>query len=641
MNDFSLIPEYLAFIFVAIMMLFYYDKNSVANEQRGLYWACLVSTMASIVLDIACVWVEIGKVPLPHWVLLTLNSTYYMVSILMSLIISYYLLLRVYEHTNNVKGLTLATGFLLLLGGFYLLAFVENAFSGRFFYLDANGVYQRGDLMPCVYAAPIIEALLIICCYLRNSRSVSGSLTKIVRNVPILVVPLVGFQLLYPNLLLNGTYGTLICLIIFISFQSSRLEVDPMTELGNRQSFVSELERRRELHQNYQVIFVALRSFAQVNQVYGHKGGDAILLQAAKRLRVAATNGFAYRMGGDVFALLVPTSADEQDDVTRVAHQVSERMKDAWTVESHSIVLPATTATLHYAGHDWTNEGIINRMEFALAQGKAAKKELVNFDAQMAALYDRQVSLEATMQKAVEQRRFETWFQPIRNLSTGRFDTAEALIRLRDEHGKLVRPDEFIPLAETSELINRITWIVLEDSCRLLSSGKAPELKRISVNLTARQLLQHDLARKAIELIKCYGLVPHQIKFEITERTVAENSTMVAQTMAELTEMGFDFMMDDFGTGYSNLSSALNMPFASVKLDKSLIDNITTDGRSHMMCELLVPFFHKLDQTVVAEGIETQEQADMAAALGVDYIQGYLYARPMERQLLVEWYARG
>ena len=363
------------------------------------------------------------------------------------------------------------------------------------------------------------------------------------------------------------------------------------------------------------------------------------MFQAAKRLTEVASGGLGYRVGGDVFALLVPT--DEQHEPTYMASLVSDKMKDAWAVDSHQVNMPTTTVSLRFADRDWTSEGIISRAEFALARGKAAEREIVIFDDKMAALYEHQASLEATMQKAVEQRRFETWFQPIMNLATGRFDTAEALIRLRDESGDLVRPDEFIPLAETSELIGSLTWIVLEDSCRLLSSGKAPELKRVSVNLTARQLLQRDLARKAIELIKCYGLEPHQIKFEITERTVAENPDIVAETMAQLSEMGFDFMMDDFGTGYSNLSSALNMPFASVKLDKSLVDNITTDDRSRMMCELLVPFFHHLGQTVVAEGIETKEQVEAAVEQGVDFIQGYYYARPMDREALVEWYGRG
>ncbi len=639
MNNLSLIPEYLAFLFVAILMLFYYDKNGVANMRRELYWACLATTMTSIVLDIATVWVETSALAIPRWAKFLLNSAYFASSILMSLVIAYYLLKRTFEHSQDVQGLTLATSILFILGAVYVAILVENAFSGRVFYLDEQGFYHRGYLNACPYLAPLIEAALIIYCYLKNSRSVSASVTKVVLNIPILMVPFVAFQLMYPNLLLSGTYGTLVCLIIFINFQTSYLEVDALTELGNRQSFVLELERRRELRQDYQVVFVALRSFAQLNQVYGHGAGDSVLFQAAKRLRSAAVPGFAFRVGGDVFALLNPIN--EWADQSYVAELVRDVMSEAWIVDSHHIKLSSTTASLRFAGRDWSSEGIINRLEFALAQGKDKKQELVYFDTQMAALYERQMSLESTMQKAVEEKRFETWFQPLRNLETGRFDTAEALIRLRDDRGNLVRPDEFIPLAETSDLINRLTWIVLEDSCRLLASGKVPELERISVNLTARQLLQRDLAKKAIELIKCYGLSPHQIKLEITERTAAENSTMVAETMAELRELGFDFMMDDFGTGYSNLSSALNMPFASVKLDKSLVDNVTEDSKAKMMCELLMPFFHKLGMTVVAEGIETSEQAEAVIAQGVDFIQGYLYARPMDAGRLVEWYGRG
>ncbi len=636
MNDFSLIFEYLAVIFIGMTMYFYYDKGATRSLRRNLYWGCLASSMAATVLNILTVWIDDYDLATPFWFNVLINTTYYLVSILMTLLITYYLVRRVYEFASNPRGLKVATILLSLLGLAYLAVMVANLENHWMFYFDEKGDYQRGPLSMIVYLAPLLEALLIILCYLYNSRSVSTSVSKVVRSVPLIVLPLMIFQFLFPTLLLNGIYATIINLVIFMSFQSTRVEVDTLTELGNRQSFILELERRRELGQDYQVIFVALRSFSQLNQVYGHEVGDTVLFQTAKRLKDVAPSGFVFRVGGDVFALLIPNN--EQNEPSYVANLVSNVMQEAWLVESHHILIPATTASLRYAGRDWTAEGIISRLEFALAQGKANKQRLVSFDVAMAADFERQVALENTMQKAIEEKRFETWFQPLYNHQTGRFDTAEALIRLRDERGNLVRPDEFIPLAEASDLIDRLTWIVLEDACRLLSSNKVPELRRVSVNITARQLLQRDIARKIVELVRCYGLETSQIKLEITERTVAENSELVAAAMTQLHDLGFDFMMDDFGTGYSNLSSALNMPFTSVKLDKSLIENLTCDSRARMMVELLVPFFHRLNQTVVAEGIETQEQADSALELGVDFIQGYLYARPMDVRLLAEWY---
>ncbi len=639
MNDFSLIFEYLALIFLSMTMYFFHDESSTGSFRRNLYWGCLISSLASVVLDIVTVLIDDNELAIPLWANVTLNTLYYLVTVGMTIVIAYYLVRRVYEHSSNVHGLRLASAVLGVLAVAYLSIMLANLGNGMMFYFDEAGKYHRGPLALTTYAAPLVEALLIYCCYIQNNKRVSSAVSRVVRSVPAIVFPILVVQMMFPQLLLNGIYATIINLVIFMSFQSTRVDVDPLTELGNRLSFVNELERRLDLRQDYQVIFVALRSFSQVNQVYGHEAGDLVLYQVAKRLKGVSTSGFAYRVAGDVFALLIPV--DAHHEASYVAQLVSDAMQEDWIIESHHVNLPTTTAWLRYTGRDWNGENIISRLEFALAEGKTKKQALVTFDADMANRYDRHVSLEGTMQKAVEEKRFETWFQPIYNHHTGRFDTAEALIRLRDEHGNLVRPDEFIPLAETSELIDRLTWIVLEDSCKLLSSRRVSELKRISVNLTARQLLQRNFAAKMIELLKCYGIEPKSIKLEITERTISENSELAAETMGKLHDMGFDFMMDDFGTGYSNFSTALSMPFSFVKLDRSLLENVTDDPKSHTMASLLIPYFHQLGQDVVAEGIETPEQARCVLDMGVDLIQGYCYARPMDTDALETWYRIG
>ena len=160
------------------------------------------------------------------------------------------------------------------------------------------------------------------------------------------------------------------------------------------------------------------------------------------------------------------------------------------------------------------------------------------------------------------------------------------------------------------------------------------------MNLTARQLLQGGFRQRMLALLAEHGVDPSQVKVEITERIFAENGELVDAAMDEMRRQGLEFMMDDFGTGYSNLSSMLQMPFSYVELDKSPMDDIACDPKARLVASTLVPFFHKLGQTVVAESIETKGQADIVLGLGTDRIQGFYYAKPMPADELARWYCR-
>ncbi len=193
-------------------------------------------------------------------------------------------------------------------------------------------------------------------------------------------------------------------------------------------------------------------------------------------------------------------------------------------------------------------------------------------------------------------------------------------------------------MAEKSEVIDELTWVVVHGACDLLQSASVPELRHVSVNLTARQLLQTGITARLLALLSEHGVEPSQIKLEITERTVTENGVLVASVMQEMRECGFEFMMDDFGTGYSNLSSTVSMPFSYIKLDKSLVDGICENGNSGLMVSTLIPFFHKVGEKVVAEGVETKELATAAAAFGADRLQGYYFAKPMPADEFCAWH---
>ena len=632
MAGWSLLSEYFALTLIVVIMMFFYDKRKLRSIRRQLYWVCLWLSVASILLNIASVSVIKNIHRFSVGLAMLLNSAYLMVSALLCAVITFYLFRQVLEYVYDKRCLRRAVVGLTVVTSVYLLLVLWNLGSGVLFYFDQAGNYCRGPLNLVGFAVPIVELVMLLMCYVRNRKSVSRAMVRIMWSVPVVVVLLVAYQLVYPDQLLNGAISALTDLIIFVSFQSSRIERDSLTGMYNRKSCLDELKLRTVGRQEYQIILVALTQFSRVNQVHGHSGGDAILVQIASFLRGLDDEGRVFRFNSVEFAVLLPRQEEAQLEA------VCDRFREDWLLGEERVSVPACVAELTYRGQDWTPEQIIGYLEYAIRLGKEENRELVRFDGETAQRYQRREYLIRTLQRAIQEDGFQVWYQPVYHRDTGKFDSAEALLRLSDGQGGLISPGEFIPLAEETGMINALTWIVLEDVCRFLGSGAVPELKAVSVNLSMQQFLQKDLGQRIEETLERYGVAPERLKLEITERVLLDNTDYVRESMAELRCRKLNFYLDDFGTGYSNFSSVLDLPFETIKLDRSLMVGLTDNPRARMMADTIIPFFHELGEQVVAEGIESRQQAELALHCGADRIQGFYYAKPMPETDLVEWY---
>ena len=628
----SLLSEYFALMLIVVIMLFFLDKRQVHTYRRKLYWACLLLSAASIVLNIASVF-AIGAVgSIPVWAATLLNSAYFVVSILMCVTIGYYILERILEYVFSKKCLRRGRICLLTLLGVNLALVFLNFFTGILFRIDADGQYIRGPLNAIGFATPFLEVILVVLCYVRNRRCAGRAIVRIMWSVPAIVVLLVAYQVAYPDQLLNGAICALANLIIFISFQNSRIERDSLTDVFNRKSLLEELTLRMAGGQRFRIMAVALRQFSRVNQVHGYTGGDAVLIQIAAYLRGVAGAERVFRFSNVEFALLLPIDGDSP------AERIRSRFDEGWLLESTPVQVSICMAEVTCDGQDWTPEQIVDHLEYATRLAKEEDRRLVCFDGEIASRHQRREHLIQTLQTAIERGGFEVWYQPVYDCTCNRFRSAEALLRLRDDQGGLIPPDEFIPLAEETGSIDALCWIVLEDVCRLLGSGEVPGLEIVSINLSMQQFLHRDLGDRIEDALRRHNVAPERLKLEITERVLLDDTNCVQQTMKALHDRRLGFYLDDFGTGYSNFSSALDLPFEAIKLDRSLTADLCAGPRAQLMAETLIPFFHKLGAQVVAEGIENRCQAAMAIHYGADRLQGFCLARPMPGSELPGWY---
>lgn len=628
-----MITEFLALILLMIIMVYFRGREQSRTQYSGLYWRGLLLSVASSLLNILSVYLIDHSQSVPLWLNMGMNSAYFAFSLLTCSVLVYYLCCRVMEFVFSKDCLRWAALGLAAIQLAYTLLVLWNLSSGVLFWFDAEGQYRRGPLNQTGYLAVVVEILVLLACYARNRSSVGAAMRQVVRLQAPLVLLGGLLQVLYPQYLLNGIVCALMNLIIYVSFQSRSSERDSLTRIGNRRSFVSELALRTGSGQQFQCILVGLRQFSQVNQQFGYACGDKLLYQVAARLNGLLAGGSAFRVSNVEFVVLCPYT-DAQAGLANL-EQVRALTRSQWDLDGAAYQGKFQLAELTCRGQGWTADQIIEYLEYAFRLAKEEKLDLVRFDGAAAHRYQRRMYLIETMRRAIADRRFQVWYQPIYHKDTGRLTTAEALLRLNDYKGQPVSPGEFVPILESTGMLDEVSWILLDEVCRLLGSGAVPGLKAVSVNLSMQQFLRTDLIARIEASLDRYQVAPERLKFEVTERVTLEDIGYTRGVMEEMTRRELRFYLDDFGTGYSNLSAAMALPFETIKLDRTLVKDLDHDPGVQLMVKSLIEFFHCQRQTVVAEGVETQGQAQQLMDYGADRIQGFYYARPMPEAELI------
>ena len=634
----SLIGEFYSFFILFILFLRYhwYERSVAPNRRRILFTRSLLLSMASIIINVICVISLEHPGVLPVWTNVALNTLYFLVSIIMCTFLAFILFDATLEHVYDKHCLNRAKIMLNVVTGTAIFVLLLNLFTGILFFIDENGVYHRGELNMILYFLPVVELAFLGVCYWRNRSSVGRRMVYVMRSILPVILLIVLLQVSYPDVLLNGTLCATVSLIIFIAFRTHTEEWDSLTGAGSRAAFISELILRSGSQQAVQFMQITPLSLAEINMKHSYTVGDALLYEISHYLSKAFPQGRLFRTASVTFTLMLPYENDEKAALN--LEQISKRMEEEWVLGEISAQVNCAIAEMRCSKLKGTPSEIVEQLEYTHLIAKE-RRGVVSFDDSVRFRMVRRTHLIELIRRSIEQQRFQVWYQPLRCCHVESFCGAEALLRLYEEDGSPVPPDVFIPLAEETGLICDLTWIVLEDVCRLLSSGKT-ELTSVSVNLSMQQLLEPDLPSRIAEYLERYALKPESLKLEITERFVLNDAEYARKLLEELRAIGVSIVMDDFGTGYSNLSSVLQYPFSQVKLDRSLIDTIPDNAQADMMVEALLQLFHNMNMTVVAEGVEERVQAEYLKAQGVDMIQGYYYARPMPLEKLIKFLER-
>jgi diguanylate cyclase (GGDEF)-like protein/PAS domain S-box-containing protein len=431
---------------------------------------------------------------------------------------------------------------------------------------------------------------------------------------------------------------------------------DELTQLPNRSVLLSAIEQaiaRGRAQPGYQfaVLFMDFDRFKQVNDTLGHGVGDELLRQIANRMQdslrpgdsLIQTSDFAHvaaRIGGDEFVVLLDDIRGDLD-AEIVASRLIDVLSMPYAIGVHRVVSSASIGivTSTHAADD--ADSVLRDADIAMYEAKrTGRARYVMFEPRMRQQVSASVSLENDLRQALEQQQLFVVYQPLVNLVSGKFAGVEALLRWRHPQRGLVSPVEFIPIAEACGLIGALGQFVLQTSCRAFAAmpcvstlGVVPTL---AVNLSRAQLRQSGLVADVQDALRANGLSPQQLVLEVTESLAAQDAVVLA-TLHAIRELGVALSLDDFGTGYSSLSCLHELPVNYVKVDRSFVSQAETSAYHRVLIEATIRMAQTLGLGTVAEGIETQGQAALMAALGCDKGQGYLYSKPLEMQDLVAW----
>jgi len=411
---------------------------------------------------------------------------------------------------------------------------------------------------------------------------------------------------------------------------------DALTNLPNRVLFKDRLEQalafaQRLKHLNVAVLFMDLDRFKIINDTLGHDAGDQLLQEVAARLHncIRASDTVA-RLGGDEFTILLP-EVDHTDQALLVAAKVLDAMKKPFMLAGQELFVTVSIGISMFPKDGGDVDTLMKNADAAMyhVKGKGrAGFHLYTDDLSLQAM--RRLELQTQLYNALERDEFILHYQPQFDLLSGKIYGVEALIRWQHPILGLISPAEFIPLAEESGLIQPIGAWVLEEACcqgkAWLDMGKPLQ---IAVNLSARQFQKHDLAGFVTRTLHLCGLPPEQLELEITESVAMENADFTERTMQSLSEFGIQIAIDDFGTGYSSLSHLKKMPLHTLKIDRSFIQDITTDNDDSAIVTAIITMAHSLKLNVIAEGVETAEQLQRLRELGCERTQGFLQGRPI------------
>lgn len=420
---------------------------------------------------------------------------------------------------------------------------------------------------------------------------------------------------------------------------------DMLTELPNRFAFCQTLEKQIESNTPFYLLYVNINEFRRHNEFYGHNEGDKLLIEFSQRIQsILNESDFIARVCGDEFAIILNNINNPSACKAAVNNIFNHINKPFHTNNLDSFKVSVSVGAAHFPADAKSVEQLMKFADLSLYHGKQNKipklkheNSLQFYSTSMLDISQHLTEVEEELRQAIANDEFELFLQPIIDLETKNINKAEALIRWNHPKKGMINPDDFIPIAEKTELINIIGEWVINQTCKILA--KMTELDhriKISINLSPSQVSDSKLFSYLLTSIEDYKIDPCLLDIEVTEGVLIADYALATKLLSKVRAIGMSVSVDDFGTGYSSLTYLKKLPLDSLKIDQSFIKDLATDDDDKAIVRAVIVMAHSLNLSVIGEGVEIKEQLDFLTKNSCNSAQGYLFSRPVNLSTFLE-----
>ena len=605
---------------LAILLVFYFARPQLPNKLNRAFLILIIMDVGTILADVVATWADNYYAGLPVTLVSALNLLYFVVYLIR--IASFFrlalVLLKVDGPGFSPKKWLTWLVFLISEG-----IALSSPLTGAVYTVDGSG-YHPGPLYGVLAACAFFYQALGIFLLIRYRKSLRKNV--VISAVAYHLILMAGsvIRILFPQYLIMNVFCLLAILVIFLAFENPDLYITDRGPAFNTRALTEWLEDPQH-RKGTRILGFAIRNYNDQRSMYGGIQMDQGLRLIISDLVKQFPQFLLFYLRGGNFALAGPEDADWNE----VRREISGRFKKSWEAESADLYLSPTYVEIGLSDGEIPSDRIVNMLIYALDEaGESTDIEQTLMTKETLLEIDRQIEVKRWLDKALENDAVELFLQPIMDSHTQEIVAAEALARIRNGEGELIPPALFIPIAEKNGYINTLGEQVMRKVCAFIRDRniQAGGLRWINVNLSPIQCMHSNLPRLFSSILREYGVPASLIHLEITEESII-NYTKQEKQIADLLGCGFQISLDDYGSGFSNLRQVKRFSFSNIKLDMNIVWDYIRDRDA--LLPALVQAFRQMGFSITAEGIETQEMAEIMTGIGCDYLQGFFYSEPL------------
>ena len=514
----------------------------------------------------------------------------------------------------------------------FFIIVIINTKTGWIFYFDEAQGYVRGPLKNLTYFYSLFYGIAILSTVLIQRKKLARRIFWVFVAYPFISLNFVAVQFFFPKLLLTGVASFTSLLFAYVTIQSYLMETNIQTGLMTE----TRLRKRLNLQRKGGVLYVmaidninmiqSSLDVSELNKMY-LKLGDIFMYYFPRNAFILSMNRFA-------------AIGRNEDEVKRKCELLLSDIKQMSTDINSMIPVPieSYSVAIEFSKDETDYDSLIDLINSMLSRAKASQlKSLQICDESVFVDRERKRYIYRILKRelTLESEQFQVWFQPIYSIGNKQFEYMEALSRLRNTELGDIPPQEFVQVAENRGLIEMLGFVAFEKVCKFISDNR-DTVKAVSINFSVYQMMNPKVVENVLDTIQRFSLSPSNIIMEITESIFIDNYELVKKHMLELAGAGVKFYLDDFGTGYSNLTNVISLPFSTIKMDRSLVLAMEEGQKGVSLFFDLVSTFKGVGFKILVEGVETNNQNYLVERAGVDFIQGFLYSRPLPPEDCVE-----